>query len=123
MLREYFFTQHGLDEWTLSQNRRLPAGDLTECRLIQHVTVPFQPTDHAPVGQFAQRLVGMDDRQAKRVGNVLLATGAGLVFLTGHKDLSSGVPGLGEWPVVIKPFTSVELMDGVYRALSVVGKV
>jgi hypothetical protein len=55
--------------------------------------------------------------------NMILAAGAGLVFLTGHRDLAHGVPGLGEWPVVTKPFTSATLLDAVSRGLSLVGKV
>jgi FixJ family two-component response regulator len=55
--------------------------------------------------------------------SMILATGAGVVFLTGHRDLALGVPGLGEWPVVTKPFTSATLLDAVSRGLSLVGRV
>jgi hypothetical protein len=54
--------------------------------------------------------------------NRILAAGAGLVFLTGHRDLATGVPALGEWPVVTKPFTSATLLDGISRGLSLVGR-
>lgn len=64
-----------------------------------------------------------DPQTNRRNANMVLATGAGLVFLTGHTDLAPGVPGLDEWPVVIKPFTSASVLDAVFRSLSVVGKV
>lgn len=54
---------------------------------------------------------------------MILAGGAGLVFLTGHSDLACGVPDLDEWPVVMKPFTDATLLDGVFRALALAGKV
>ena len=66
--------------------------------------------------------VASDPERNRRGANMILATGAALVFLTGHGDLSRGIPGLAEWPVVIKPFESAVLLDAVFRALSLVGK-
>jgi hypothetical protein len=65
----------------------------------------------------------VDDPEGnRRNAGVILATGAGMIFLTGHADLAHGIPGLTEWPVVIKPFTDVMLLDAVVRALSLTGK-
>jgi hypothetical protein len=67
--------------------------------------------------------VAGDSHDNRRRANMILTSGAGLVFLTGHRHLAPGVPGLGEWPVVTKPFTSATLLDAVSRGLSLVGKV
>jgi hypothetical protein len=66
--------------------------------------------------------VAGDPRDNRRHADMILAAGAGLVFLTGHRDLAPGVPGLDEWPVVIKPFTSATLLDAVSRGLSLAGR-
>jgi len=63
-----------------------------------------------------------DPESNRKNADKVLTAGAGLVFLTGHSDLARGVPGLSEWPVVIKPFTDVTLLDAVSRALSLAGK-
>jgi hypothetical protein len=60
----------------------------------------------------------MDRRNASAV----LASGAALVFLTGHVDFSDGVPGFQEWPVLVKPFIEGQLLDVVLRGLALVGK-
>lgn len=67
--------------------------------------------------------VAPDPDASRRNAGMALATGAGLVFLTGYTDLAKGVPGFEEWPVVIKPFTDAALFDALLRALALVGKV
>ncbi len=66
--------------------------------------------------------VASDAEQNRRGANMILANGAGLVFLTGHTDLACGIADFAEWPVVIKPFENAALLGAVFRALSLVGK-
>ena len=52
--------------------RREPAGELEEPRDVKHLARLVVPADQVARDQFPQRLVGVDDGEAKRVGNVLL---------------------------------------------------
>jgi hypothetical protein len=58
----------------------------------------------------------------RRNASAVLASGAALVFLTGHIDFADGVPGFQEWPVLVKPFIEGQLLDAVLRGLALVGK-
>lgn len=51
-----------------------------------------------------------------------LAGGAAVIFLSAHKHLTQGVPGVQDWPVVMKPFSSESLSEAVAIALERAGK-
>ena len=71
-------------------------------------------------------LVLLDTTEApdedRRNASMVLASGAGLVFLTGYSEFAGGVPAFEEWPVVTKPFMDSQLLDAVLRSLHLVGK-
>lgn len=58
----------------------------------------------------------------RRNASSVLASGAALVFVTGHVDFAEGVPGFQEWPVLVKPFLEGQLLDAVLRGLALAGK-
>lgn len=51
-----------------------------------------------------------------------LSRASALVFLSAYNHLARGVPGLDQWPVVMKPFSLETLVEAVRTALGRVRK-
>lgn len=109
-------------EYLISLDARQIVSSLVPC----DVTIATMPEleQRLAEGPWDLAMIDISDEPEgnRRNANMALAAGAGLVFLTGHSDLVHGIPGLDEWPVVIKPFTDATLLTAVSRALSLVGK-